>query len=187
MRRSTNDAAQDVDGDAAGIEAAVAGLVAGMGQGVGKIRVFDHPQFAVAEHEVPDALQVVRLGDGLAGHLRAGERVQADEERVDRFDQRVVDLEVADVVDAGGGHFVQRARPAKGQQAAAVTVRGKSHPMLLFEQDLSVHREGGHDALLEEPDALRIEAREKSFRGKEVGVCASFCGLVMMYQVRSEP
>ena len=103
---------QRVDGDAAGVEGALAVGVGLLGQAFGQVAVFDHLGLTVADAEVADLFERAGLGDGLAAHLAAGEIVQAEEERVDHFYDRVVDLEIGKVLDAAGLHVVERAAVA---------------------------------------------------------------------------
>src|SRR6187401_155725 len=83
--------------------------------------------------------------------------MQPDEQRIDQLHQRIIHLEIADVLDAGGGHLIECARSPECEQTSAVTVGRECHPMLLLEQDLAVLRERRHHSLLEEMNARRFE------------------------------
>ena len=71
------------------------------------------------------------LGDRLAAHLAAGEVVQAEEQRVDAVDERVVDLEVGEVLDAALAHVGQRAAALEGAERSAVAVGAEGERILL--------------------------------------------------------
>ena len=133
-------------------------------QVVRHIGILDHHQPAVRDHEVAHPLEVVALGQALAGHLRTRLRVKPHEQRIDRANQRVVPLEVAHHRHATTRHVRQRPRPRQRQQRPTVPVRTQRQPMLLRQQQLAPHVEGRHDPLLEEYHVLRRQPEPRVFR-----------------------
>jgi hypothetical protein len=88
-----------------------------------QVGVFHHDEFALLRAEMPDLFLRVGLGHHLAAHLRAAEQVPADEGRIDAAHERVVDLEIAQRVDALALHEIERAAARQRPQRTAVAVR----------------------------------------------------------------
>ncbi len=130
-----------------GVENTRAIGVLSRGQLFREVAVLDDGHFAVDQTEVADALQIVRLGDGLARHLRLRLDVQADEERIDHFDQRIIDLEIADVLDAVLAHVGQRAAVLERAKAPAVAVRPERQAMFFRHRKAAVRQERWHLSL----------------------------------------
>ena len=100
--------------------------------------------------------------EDLARHLRGAVRrggVQTEKGGIDHADERVVDLEVADVLDALGLHVVQRPAGGQGTERTAVPVRVHREDAGLGEQEAARLRvERRQDPLREHEDAAAIQA-----------------------------
>ena len=84
--------------------------------------------------------------------------VHADEARIDRMHERVVDLEVADVLDAVGEHVIERSGVAQGAQRTAVAIGVHGDLVGFGQQQLAVHGQRGQRALGEEHHGVRAQA-----------------------------
>ncbi len=143
-----------MDRDRAGVEAKLAALVGLPRELLRQVAVLDHLEHAVGDHEVADLLERVRLRDRLAAHLAARQVVEAEEERVDRVDDRVVDLEVADVLDASASHVGERAAAVERPERPAVAVGRERQLVLLAEQHVALVVERRDHPLFEEEHVL---------------------------------
>jgi len=76
--------------------------VAPPGPVVGQVAVLQHPYSAVDLHGVAHLFQGVDLGDHLGGHFRAGQKMVAEKILAGDINQRVIDLEVEELLDASG-------------------------------------------------------------------------------------
>ena len=130
-----------------------------------QIAVLDHhgAQAARARTAAQHAhlLGGVALAHALAAHLAArvrGACVRAQEHRIDAAHQRVVHLEVADLLDAAALHVLQRARAVERADGAAVTVGIRGHFLRRGQQYATLGIHAGHKSLRQEEVVLRIAA-----------------------------
>jgi hypothetical protein len=114
-----------VHGDRSGVKTQRTIGVSLRGEVPGEVRVLDDVRTLAAAAEDADFFVGLGLADHLAGDFgRAVWRigVQADEQGVEHLDQRVVDLDVADVLDAASGHVLDGTAGGQGADRAAVAV-----------------------------------------------------------------
>jgi hypothetical protein len=160
-----------VNGHAAGVEHPRSVRVLGAGQFVGQVGVLDHLELAVHRHEIPNLLQVVGLGHRDARHLGLFKIVQPDEQRIDRRDQRIVHLKIAEHSDPAAGQIIQHAAIRQRGQTPPVPVGRKRHAVPISEQNPPVGVDRGHHPLLKEGDLTGIETEMVFLREVRPGGC----------------
>ena len=119
--------------------------------------------------EETDFLLGISLGHHLARHLGPALEVPADERRIDRAHEGIVDLEVAQQVDALALHEIQRAAAIERPQRSAVSVGRQRDSVRGFEQDFPVEVHRRHPALAEKMHPRRVEAEKFVRREKRLG------------------
>lgn len=142
-----------------------------LGDGVGQVAVFDHAQPSIHFDNIPHAILRVLLGDHLAGQLGPGEQVVAEKFGGADLDQRIVDLEVEDLLDASLGQLRQRPAGLEGRQRAAVPIGAEGDLAALGQQDLAGPIvDGGHRTLAENPQVGFRQAEIRVLREKSAGL-----------------
>ncbi len=96
--------------------------IAAMRGFVGQIAVFDHLHPAINSHQIAYFFQRIALSDRERRHFRTREQVVADQQRIANLHERIIDLEVKQVLDAAVFDVGQRAAFHQGRQHAAVAI-----------------------------------------------------------------
>jgi hypothetical protein len=134
-----------------------------------QVGVFDDDELAVLRAEMTKLFLGVGLGHHLARHLGSAEEVPADERRIDRPHEWVIDLKIAERVDPFTLHEIERTAAVERAERAAVPVGRERERTLGFEQDLAVKTDGRHATLAEEMHAGDVESEEIVLLKKGLG------------------
>ena len=109
----------------------------------------------VERDEVADLVLRRLLGDRHRSQLRFGEQVIADELRIADRRERIVDLQIEQVLDAAAAHVVDRAALRESGDRAAVAIGAEEQRVLLGEQQLAGRRvDRRHRALAKEHEIV---------------------------------
>ncbi len=122
------------------------------GQLVRHIAVFDDVESPARKTEMAEFLVGVALARHLARHLAPRVRVKADKDRVERWHERVIGLEVTDMLDAARRHVLEHSGPRQRAEGSAVAVGGPKQSVSVGENQFPLKIDGGHHALREELD-----------------------------------
>lgn len=133
-----------------------------------QIRIFDHHELAVLHAKVTELFLGIRLRHHLARHFRAPQQMPADERGIDATHERIIDLEVAQCVDALALHQLERAASLQSTQRAAMPVRRKRDRAARLQHNLSFEVHRRHPALAEEMHATLVEPEEPVLREKRL-------------------
>ncbi len=114
--------ANAVQGNGTGAESQFAVGGGLLGDVVGQVAVFNDGHFSVDQTEVAEFFFGKSFGQHFAGHLSVFKIVQADEQRVDHANDGVVDLGVADLLDAAFLHVCDSALGEQGFEGSTVTI-----------------------------------------------------------------
>src|SRR5262249_23227768 len=106
-------------------------------QVVRQVAVLDDAGASSDASDDADLLLRDRLLDDLARHVGSMERVVAEELRVEDGQERIVDLEVEDVLDAACLEVPERAGSLERLEGAAVSVRAREDAALRLEEQPS--------------------------------------------------
>ena len=132
------------------------------------IRILDHLCHAIDITEHPDLLIPRCLGDHLGTELARAvlsKRMKPEEHRIDHHRVRVIDLEIAHVLDAAILHIRQCPRDRQRLERPAMPIGVRRQVHRIAHQNLAGRRiEARHHALLEELHIPRIEPEEIMLR-----------------------
>ena len=147
-------AVENVDRDAAGAEAEFPIGSGRVRESFGQVAVFHDQCLAVLLAEDADLF----TGVGLRHHLRREvglvHEVESDEGGIEAAHEGIVDLEIADRIDAIGLHLPDRTGPHESAQGSAVAIGTQGDLTLLRHEDFPLGVDRGHETLGEEVNAL---------------------------------
>ena len=145
------------------------------------VAVFDDLKSAAGHAEVAELFMRVRFGEHDAAHFRMLQIMQTKHQRIGNRNQRIVHLEIGDVLYSEFFHEVETAGFPERKERSAMSVRSQGNGVLRRHQHSAGIVDCRHEALRKEVNGLRIES-EAVVSGEEIACC-----LVVEFTGHDEP